>query len=178
MSKKHDTHRLFEMSGWLGVLILVAGFGASCKARDVEQAAGSTQEKTASPTESVRQAIENINSQWKQAAVSGDAGALAKLYAEDAVLLAPGMPVARGRSDIEGQFAKMLGETPFTSLDLALDDVVVAESGDLAYAVGTFKSSGTTAGGESWQDDGKYLSVFRHLNGDWKLAVDTWNSDK
>ncbi len=177
MSKKHDTHRLFEMSGWLGVLILVAGFGASCKARDVEQAAGSTEEKTANTTESVRQAIESIDSQWKQAAVAGDASALAKLYAEDAVLLAPNMRLARGRSDIEGQFAKMLGEAPFTSLELALDHVVVAESGELAYAVGTFTGSGTTAGGESWNDQGKYLSVYRHSNGDWKLVVDTWNSD-
>jgi uncharacterized protein (TIGR02246 family) len=165
------------MSGWFGVLILIAGFGASCKARDVEQAAGSTQEKTASTTESARQAIESTNSQWKQAALAGDASALAKLYAEDAVLQAPNLPQARGRSDIEGQFAKMLGETPFTSLELTLDDVVVAESGDLAYGIGTFTSSGTTAGGESWKDEGKYLSVFRHLNGDWKLAVDTWNSD-
>jgi uncharacterized protein (TIGR02246 family) len=177
MFKGRDTDRLLEMGRWFLVLILVAGFGASCKARTVEQAVGSTADKTASTTESVRQAIDGINSQWQQAAVAGDAGALAKLYAEDAVLLAPAMPLARGRSELEGQFAKMLGKTPFTSLELKLDDVVVSESGDLAYGVGTFTSSGTTAAGESWKDDGKYLTVYKHLNGNWIIAVDTWNSD-
>jgi uncharacterized protein (TIGR02246 family) len=177
MFKGRDTDRLLEMSGWFLVLILIAGFGASCKSRDVEQAAGSTQEKMASTTESVRQAIESINSQWKQAAVAGDASALAKLYAEDAVLLPPGMPRARGGAAIEGQFAKMLGEAPFTSLELIVDDVVVAESGDLAYGSGTFTAAGTTAAGEAWKDQGKYLSVYRNVNGDWKLVADTWNSD-
>ena len=177
MVKGRDTDRLLEMSRWFFVLILVVGFGAACKTRNVEQAAGSTAEMTASTTKDVRQAIDGINNQWKQAALAGDASALAKLYADDAILLPPGMPRARGGSAIEGQFAKMLGEAPFTSLDLMLDDVVVAESGDLAYSSGTFTSAGTTAAGEPWKDQGKYLSVYRKVNGDWKLVADTWNSD-
>jgi uncharacterized protein (TIGR02246 family) len=165
------------MSAGFGLLILVVSLGASFGSRDVGRAGASTEGRSAIATTDVRQAIENVNSQWTKAALARDASALAKLYAEDAVLLVPGMPLARGRSEIEGRFAKMLGEAPFTSLDLKLDDVVVAKSGELAYAIGTFTSSGTTAAGEAWKADGKYLSVYRQSDGDWILVVDTWNND-
>ena len=63
------------------------------------------------------------------------------------------------------------------SYTLTTDDIVVSESGDLAYAFGTADQSGTTTEGETYQSTGKWVVVMKNVGGEWKVVADIWNSD-
>jgi ketosteroid isomerase-like protein len=55
---------------------------------------------------------------------------------------------------------------------LRLDTAEVEEIGDAACEIGAYT---LTAGGET--DKGKYVVIWKREGGDWKLAVDIWNTD-
>ncbi|MBX3702308.1 MAG: SgcJ/EcaC family oxidoreductase [Steroidobacteraceae bacterium] len=120
-------------------------------------------------------AVKAVNQAWNDNYAAGNADAIAGLYAEDAVVLAPGAPTASGREaireflqgDVEG--AKAAG----ISLNISPDSTVEM-SGDVAWQTGTFTvtdASGATV------DTGKFLSVLRKKDGKWMLIRDAWNSD-
>lgn len=105
----------------------------------------------------------------------GDADGVANLYADDAVLMAPGAPAAVGKEAIRSFIATDIPRTKAAALALNGGDITgVGVSGDLGWLTGTFTvtdSAGTTV------DSGKYLSLFRRINSEWKLIRDIWNSD-
>jgi len=118
-------------------------------------------------------AIRSINQGWFKAYNTGDVNAIVALYADDAVVNAPGTPPARGQAEIRAFFTKDIaaaaGSTtnPDTSTEVTV-------SGDLGLESGTFtvtdKSGGTV-------DRGKYLTAFAKREGKWLIIRDIWNSD-
>ena len=54
----------------------------------------------------------------------------------------------------------------------------MAGSGDLAYSTGAYEMTAPDDNGESSIDRGKYVAVWKkQADGNWKVAVDTWNTD-
>ena len=131
----------------------------------------------AAGTEDARQAIAASNQRWEEAALAGDAAGVASLYADDAVLMPPGVPRAEGRAAIESALAAMFEAAPATSVSIESDATTFSESGELAYDVGTYAMAGTTPDGEAWEDKGKFIAVLKNVGGEWKIAADIWNSD-
>ena len=62
-------------------------------------------------------------------------------------------------------------------MTLTSDDVTVTAAGDYAHAVGTWTMSGPAPDGSEWSDNGKFVAVWKNVDGDWKMAADIWNSD-
>ncbi len=93
--------------------------------------------KTAAPdTAADEAAARAVNVAWYKAYNAGDGAAVAALYAEDAVLNAPGAPAARGKASISEFYLKSAAESAaagFALVDDPSSDVGV--SGDLALAV-------------------------------------------
>jgi uncharacterized protein (TIGR02246 family) len=112
---------------------------------------------------------------WKQTFNAGDPTAVTALYAEDAILSAPGIPVVRGRTAIGQYFVKTAAEfaaAGLTVADAPLGDAVA--SGDLGYQWKTYTisdRSGTVVG------SGQLLTLFRRTAGRWLIIADTWNPD-
>ena len=107
---------------------------------------------------------------------AGDADGLVALYAEDAVLSPPGAPAARGHAAMRDFIAKDTAASAAAGVRLSLDSARDhGISGGLAWEWGTFKAkdkSGATV------DAGKYVTVYRKMNGKWLIIRDIWNSDK
>lgn len=137
---------------------------------------GSTEETPTVDTAAVRQAIDDAVAGWESAALAGDAAGLAALYAEDAVLQPPNAPNAVGRAAIQAALAEMFAATPFTAIDIVTDGSEVSESGDIAWAHGSYTST-NTVNGAPYEDTGKWLSVYENYDGQWLHVADTWNSD-
>jgi ketosteroid isomerase-like protein len=114
------------------------------------------------------QTIRGTAERWVQLIRSKDAAAIAQLYTEDGALMPPNMPIATGRPAIEQVWASMM-RTPGFDLTFAPEQILVAESGDLALDRGTYRLS---------EDTGKYVVVWRKVGGEWKAAADIFNSDK
>jgi uncharacterized protein (TIGR02246 family) len=141
-------------------LVLLTGYTATASAAD------------ASKDEA---AIRAINPAWVKAYNAGDAKAISGLYAEKAVLLAPGAPAANGNAAIQAYFAKDMAESAKAGVTFSLSPKTdLGVSGDLGWESGAYAvkaKSGATV------DAGKYLTVYKKSGGKWLIIRDTWNSD-
>jgi uncharacterized protein (TIGR02246 family) len=106
---------------------------------------------------------------------AGHADSVANLYAEDGVVLAPGAPAASGREAIRTFLANDIQQSQAAGLTLNQGEVTgTAVSGDMAWLSATFIVKDKTG---ATVDNGKYVSVYKRVDGKWLLIRDTWNSD-
>ena len=132
--------------------------------------------KSVPNTSSDESAIQNIQHAWYKAYNAGDGAAVAALYTDDAVVMAPDVPAARGMAAIRDYYAKTAAEfqtSGHTAAEGANSDIGV--SGDLAwqgYSYTVTDKSGATV------EVGKSLTVFQRKDGGkWMIVRDTWNTD-
>jgi len=111
---------------------------------------------------------------WMQSFNAGNAGAVVALYADDAALMPPNAPQARGIVAIKEAIAKEIAgaKKAGVTLSVATDEVGVA--GDMAWHAGTYVAK--DKGGKT-VDAGKFLEAWERKNGKWRIVRDIWNSD-
>jgi uncharacterized protein (TIGR02246 family) len=143
-------------------------------------ACGTTQdaprgEATGDATAADEAAIRAIDSTWFAAFSRGDVDGVAALYADDAVISAPGAPAARGSAAIREALAK--DNASFRDAGLTMTPAPTSEvgvSGDLGWIWNTFTvkdKAGATV------DASKYVTVVARKDGKWRIIRDIWNSD-
>jgi len=116
-----------------------------------------------------RAAIEAANRRFVAALSSGDAAAIATLYATNAQVFPPHSDIVRGPQAIE-QFWKGVIDSGVKGA--TLKTLEVERHDDIAYEVGTYTMAGE--GGKAL-DSGKYVVVWKREQGQWKLHRDIWN---
>jgi uncharacterized protein (TIGR02246 family) len=126
----------------------------------------------ANGTEDVRSAIEAVNMEFSAAFNRGDAAGVAELYTEDGSLLPPGENIVSGRSNIEAYW-KAGVDAGLSNLQLTASEVEA--HGPLAYEVGEFSFEMPGSDGGRTTAKGKYLVVWKNVDGTWKLHRDMWN---
>jgi uncharacterized protein (TIGR02246 family) len=162
----------------LGLAALLV-LSAACQPRPKETGMADTRSTTTDvPTglSSEDQAgVRAVDAEWAKAATAGNGDAIAALYASDATLLPPGESMVKGEAAKKywTDFAKAYaGPTE-------LNTQSVEGSGDLAYAVGTYRMALTPkkAGAKPLPtEEGKYLEVLkRQDDGSWKILHDMWS---
>lgn len=157
-------------------LLVVAGLLA-CETRTAEETGTTGAEAGSVDPATVESEIDARGDDFERAIEAGDADAVAALYADDAVLLPPNMPRVTGTQGIRSTFAEWLEMDPDAAIELTADEVVVAESGELAYEIGTAQVSGSAPDGGTYEDTGKYLVVWRNDGDEWLMVADMWSSD-
>jgi uncharacterized protein (TIGR02246 family) len=121
----------------------------------------------AAPEPGSRRAIEAAVQQYVAASNDGNAGALADLYAEDAMLLPPDHEPIRGREAIAAFWRQG------TDQGLEVTTLAVEVEGNMGYLVGRYHLPATD---EEPADSGKYVMCLRRQqDGSWKLTADIWN---
>jgi len=110
-----------------------------------------------------------------------DATKVASFYAEDAVLMPPNATLIKGRAAIEA-FFKSEFSIGVTGLKLTPIESVI--SGSIAFEAGTSvvtigrRTAPTLTGAGTTTDNGKYLTTFKRVGNEWKIAYDIFNSDQ
>jgi uncharacterized protein (TIGR02246 family) len=119
----------------------------------------------------VRSQIEAGNREFMAAFAKRDAAAVAALYTDGGQLLPPNSEVVRGQEAIREfwQGAMTRGLTGAT-----LETVDVDASGETAVEVGRYRLTA----GDAEADHGKYIVVWKNVDGRWKLHRDIWNTSK
>ena len=120
-------------------------------------------------------ALKEITQTWMKSYNAGDADTIAPLYAEDAVLMPPHAPVARGRAAIREFIAKDSAGAKSAGVKLVPGAETAGVSGDWGWNSGSYTiqdGSGKTL------DSGSYLSVSHKVDGRWLYVRDTYNSDQ
>lgn len=81
----------------------------------------------------------------------------------------------RGRTAIQESAAGLLeagADLRFESLE-----VRVSGAGDMAFSRGTYYLTLETPAGPI-RDEGSYLEIWEKVNGEWRITVDIYNSDR
>lgn len=120
-------------------------------------------------------AIHRNNADFVAAMAAGDAEKLASMYAESGVVYPPNAPAMNGSAAIRQFWAGLTGSS---NVNLKIAPVNVMQSCDMAVETGTYELTiAPKSGGGSMNDNGKYVVVWRKVGGQWKIAVDTFNSN-
>lgn len=148
----------------------------SCAQRAEEEQSGQAMEMAMTVNmEELEASIAATNSQYVEAFINGDAAALAALYAEDGMRMAPYEETVQGKAAIEAVFSEMFMAS--TARELTLTTTDYGASGNLAYSVGTYSLSFEMEGGQVL-DEGKYLTVSKQVpDGTWEVYAQIWNSN-
>jgi len=120
--------------------------------------------------------IRELDESWKVAAANRDLDGMMANYAEDAEELMPGVPPIRGRDSIRAFYLNVLDQLPRFKHELNMHEIIVADSADLAVAIGTYKFTPDTNRPAEVQT-GKLISVWRNRDGDWRLLKNIASSD-
>jgi uncharacterized protein (TIGR02246 family) len=118
----------------------------------------------------IREAIVAANERFMGAFSRGDTAGVAAAYTANGQVLPPNSDVIAGQQGIQTfwQGAMNMGVKAVN-----LETVEVQGTGDIAHEVGRY-----TLQGEGGQvlDSGKYVVIWKHEAGQWKLHRDIWNS--
>ena len=121
--------------------------------------------------------IRELEHRAREAAKAKDLDLYVSFYADDAVLLWPGVPMVTGRAAIQ-KLVQVFFSMPDFSLSFETAHVEVSRAGDFAYTYGTNKVTLVDLNGKKMRDSGKYLTVYKkQSDGAWKVVADTGNSD-
>lgn len=122
------------------------------------------------------EAIEKLLTEWEAAVNAADVSGLARLLADDALMMPPGEQTVIGKGEILSWVGPLFDRFSIEETD-SVDEVEV--SGDWAFLLSSFVFRGTPkAEGESLQTTGKTVFILRRQpDGSWKVARAIWNRD-
>jgi uncharacterized protein (TIGR02246 family) len=118
-----------------------------------------------------RVAIDDADQSWVTAFNARDADAMAQLVTEDVVLMPPGSGPVRGREAAASSWRAAASKAN-RRLAAKTEEVVIA--GDFAWALGGFTRAlpdGTIV------DQGKFLKIWKRVDGRWKIHRDMFSSN-
>ena len=119
----------------------------------------------------LRSTLDAINTQFMDAFARKDGAALGSVYAEDALAMPPGAVQVEGRAAIEAMWKSML-LLPLSTFELKTSEV--GGGVETAWETGHYRLLSTDG---SVADAGKYVVIWKQVEGGWKIYRDIWNSD-
>lgn len=139
--------------------------------------AGAPKQETAPDTVAIAATIDSLMRALGSAIAAGDTAAIVGFYADDAVILPDHAPRIDGMAAIRVLWAGFY-RIPGFKMTLAPAQEMVSPSGDMVVSLGTWEFEAQGPQGKRLHDVGKSVSVFRQVGGQWKIQLDTWNSDQ
>ena len=121
------------------------------------------------------QKIRGLEKRWRDALSAKDSAAVGRFYAEGGYYLPQGSNGYEGPDKIRSRWT---GEFTGGKFDLERDPkkIEVADAGDMAYEVGSYKVSwDKPQEHRKGQGSGNYVTVWKKENGEWKTAAYIWN---
>ena len=114
-------------------------------------------------------ALDTATQQWADAFNNGDAATIAGMMSPDGQIMPPNGGIIEGREAIQAFWQGFID----TGVKGSLTSIEITVDGNMAYKVGTFRIS-DPSGQEV--DHGKFLEIWRFMDGKWQFHRDMWNS--
>jgi uncharacterized protein (TIGR02246 family) len=123
--------------------------------------------------------LDKLAAEFSDAFNAKDAQRITSFYADDAVIMPPNQPVVIGREDILAYYEHGFADD---ISDFRIKPVESAISGDQAFEAGMSRltqrsTASLLSDNPPKAETGKYLVVFKRVNGSWKIAFDIFNLD-
>jgi ketosteroid isomerase-like protein len=116
-------------------------------------------------------AIREADARWLKAAQARDSAGEAALFAADGVAYRAHHEPIVGPAAYQAYAEQDKVENPKATVDWTTDDITVAASGDLAIQTTRVTSKGLGLKGDG-EDQLRYVTVWKLVNGEWKVAHD------
>jgi uncharacterized protein (TIGR02246 family) len=153
------------MSRFIGIIIFFALTACAPQA-----------EKQQIDFETEEQAIRSISMKWLELEKSRDAAGIAALFTDDGVLIRQDQqPV--GQTSIQEYLIEYMELNPEAVPNWSIDRVEIATSGDLAIEYGSWTTTSLGPNGTE-EDYGKYVTIYRKVDGTWKMSGDIGQTTK
>jgi uncharacterized protein (TIGR02246 family) len=120
----------------------------------------------------VKSEIDTGNQKFVAAYAKGDAAAMARLYTPQATVFPPGSDMVSGREGIQQVWA---GAIQSGLKITGLQTISVEQYGNAAREIGRFTGEAPNAQKQMTKLEGKYVVIWKRLNGTWMLDSDIWN---
>lgn len=122
------------------------------------------------------EAIRELDRRWVREIAARNVSAVVDFYADDGMVMAPNAPAAKGKAGLHAVYTDLMKEANNLSLTFEPTQITVAAAGDVAHDIGTYRLAMDTPGGRI-NDSGKYITLWKKVDGQWKVAADMFNSD-
>jgi uncharacterized protein (TIGR02246 family) len=118
-----------------------------------------------------------LSRDWSDVVKTGDLEKIIEDWADDAVMMVPGMSPLRGKEAIRG-YVKAGLEIPGFSVKWEPLEVFVSDNGDMAYMIERNEMIVNDSLGSPIVTYNKTVTVWRKDDdGNWKNVIDMWNED-
>ena len=126
---------------------------------------------------SERERLLERDAEWSALASEGrDVAAILSYWTDDAVVFVPGLPPVSGKDALREYVLNSLN-IPGFNISWKSTDVQVSADGSLAYMFGQNKVTMNGPDGASFTSEGRAVTIWRfEADGEWRCAVDIWNS--
>ena len=138
--------------------------------------AGAPRQEAAPDTAAIAATIDSLTRALDGAIAVGDTAAVVGFYADDAVVLPANAPLLEGKPAIHALWVGYLG-LPGFRMPLVPTRQIVSPSGDMVVGLATWEFTARGPQGQTLHDVGKSVAVYQRVGGQWRIQVDTWNSD-
>jgi uncharacterized protein (TIGR02246 family) len=118
--------------------------------------------------------IKALDAKWVEAVAAKDVDKVVAFYSDDASLLGPNEDEKTG-DGIKEDWAGMVKMTN-VALTWAPTRVEIDNDAEKAIDIGTYTMTFDDDKGKKVEDHGKYVEVWEKKGGEWKCAVDIYNS--
>lgn len=130
----------------------------------------SAQVYTGDPDE-IQRILQHIDA-FSEAYMNSDYDAIANAYTEDGKIMPAGPKIIEGRAAIKERWILPEGvSVPYHKI--MPEEITII--GDTAYDIGYYEGRTRRASGEESGWQGKYVIIWKKVDGDWKIYVDIWN---
>lgn len=133
---------------------------------------GSAYAQKSSALEAVRKADQD----WLRVFAAKDLEKSVDFMTAGGAMLSPNSPIATGHEAVKKLFSNFFS-LPDLKIEWHPNDVSVARSGEMAYTTGAYKMTFKDGSGKLIEDHGKYVTIWKKVQGQWKVAYDIFNSD-
>ena len=118
-----------------------------------------------------------LSRDWSKSASAGNIDTTLSYWADDAIVMAPGQPLLKGKKAIREMLE---GTSKIPGFKISWDPkmVSVSKSGDMAYMIEETQITMNDSLGKPFTEYNKAVTVWRkEANGTWKNVIDTWNAN-
>jgi uncharacterized protein (TIGR02246 family) len=122
-------------------------------------------------------AIKEVSKNWLSLDRSNDINGIMELFDDNAVVYRRNQEPAIGKEAIRQSYLSDKQMNPNLVSDWKTEKVDVSSSGDMAIEYGTFTITNSGPDGQG-TDKGNYVTVFRKIDGKWKIVADIGTSSK
>jgi ketosteroid isomerase-like protein len=122
--------------------------------------------------EEIKAIIQESNQKFGDAIRHRNAPGLAALYTQDATIMPSNGEMIKGEDGV-----KMFAYGAMQMMqDIILTSSEVQAMGEYYCEIGKFWMRGVIQGDETFEDNGKYVVIWKLEEGTWKMYIDIWNS--